>query len=113
MKPEAKVSLAPPGKPVKLRDYWNKPNLGKIIAGAVLWIVLGIIGLFARDCKIIRRVLTFFVFCLIGLAFGLVLVKLPAVSPFLMYFAIVLIAEIAFASTVGTLIREINNWSAP
>jgi hypothetical protein len=70
--------------------------------------LIGTIGLFSFNSKVIHRILVFLVFCLIGLVCGIAATLVPEITPFYLHVALVVCVEVVALSVVGTLANEIN-----
>ncbi len=102
------ITLAAPKGKFKATELFKKPNPGKLLTGSILWVLLGLTGLFARDVKPLHRILVLLLFSALGLASGLLLIGLPILAPSGAYLGAVLLSETALFCVFGTLIQEVN-----
>jgi hypothetical protein len=104
----ATVSIEKRLQVIKLRELFMYENLIIVIIGAILWVILAIISLFAFKAKLIHRLLVFLVFVVIGFNFGSLLVFVGTIKPLTLYIMIVISLEVLLINVFGTLIVEIN-----
>ena len=102
------ISIEKGLKAIKLKELFLYENLIIIIIGAILWVILAIISLFAFKAKLIHRILVFLAFIVIGFIFGSLLVFVGTIKPFTLYIMMVISLEVILINIFGTLIVEIN-----
>jgi hypothetical protein len=102
------ISIEKGLKVIKFKELFIYENLIIIIVGAILWIILAIISLFAFNAKLLNRILVFIVFVLIGLIIGSLLLFVGTIKPLTLYIMIVISLEVILINIFGTLIVEIN-----
>jgi hypothetical protein len=102
------ISIEKGLKVIKFKELLIYENLIIVIVGAILWIILAIISLFAFNAKLIHRILVFIVFVLIGFILGSLLLFVGTIKPLTLYIMIVISLEVILINVFGTLIVEIN-----
>ena len=102
------ISVVKPKSPTTIKDCFSKAGAGTMLAGAALWVLLGVAALLSSRAKLPQRIGAFFVCCLVGIAFGIAATLIPGLSPFLVHVVCILAVEIALVSAVGTLIAELD-----
>jgi len=107
-KKEDTISIEKAKKFGKVTDFLKPDNVKTFIAGSILWVLLGIVGLFVFSAKVPIRMGTFLLFCLIGVLCGIVAVSVPAIEPFPVFALCILAVEVVFMSIIGTMVKELN-----
>jgi hypothetical protein len=103
------ISIRTVKSPARLVDYFNKDNIGRFIFGSLLWVLLGIVSLFAMGEKVLAKIAVFLLLALIGFLAGILVENIPIIAPPAIFLAFILSVELLLMGIFGTLIREVNS----
>lgn len=93
--------------PATICDYFKRANIAPFLTASILWILLGLVGLFDQGEGGAIRALTLLLFIALGGLSGVAAENLPMLRPIGMYIFVVVTIELLFMSVCGTLIGDI------